>query len=334
MKRCLALILATTLALGFCGCTEKTNHGEEGLKLTRPAPKPPEYPKAQAQPLDQALRTRAANQIRASANSQNAFCRAHAIEAARYLPIDSSRELLLKGTADAFSVVRFASLMTAGEIRLPQIAPPATSLVNDPDASVQAAAVFALHRIGDVRYSHKLEEMASHPDRQVRANTALLLGLLGEKSGEKILRYQLHDSDPAIRLQASESLWRLGFEDALESLVIGTISRYPDDQMIAATALASQRNPRVAEHLRGMLTSAYPEVALVAARAMGMIGSDEGYGVAAKYITSNDPRQRQLAAMAFGAIGRIDAQKMLGKLLDDTDEDVRIAAASSLLQLH
>lgn len=334
MKKYVALVLATAVAFGICGCMGKSNGAGDGQKLTRPVPKPPEYPKAHPQAVDQALRQRAGNQLRASVNSQNAFCRAHAVEASRYLPIDTTREIILKATSDPATVVRFAALMTAGEIRLPQVANIATKLLNDPDKSVQAAAIFALHRIGDVRYSHQLEEFASDPDRQVRANTALLLGLLGEKSAEKILRYQLHDNDPTIRLQASESLYRLGFDDALESLVIGTISRYPDDQMISATALASRHDPRVAEHLRGMLTSAYPEVSLVAARAMGMIRSDEGYGVATKGVASEDPRQRQLAAMAFGAIGRIDAQQMLGKLLLDTDEDVRIAAASSLLQLH
>lgn len=336
MTKHLAIVLAAAACIGLSagGCAGPQGDKKTGQNLTRPAPQPPGYPPPQIQPIDQSLRVRAIDQLRASAKSRSSFCRAHTIEAARYLPTDTGRDIILAGTSDPSAVVRFASLMTAGELRFPQVAAPALRLLNDPDKGVQAAAIFALHRTGDTRYSHRLEDFVSDPDRGARANTAMLLGLMGEKSAEKLLRYQLRDNDPAIRLQASESLYRLGFNDALEALVIGTISRYPDDQMISAMALASRRDPRVAEHLRGMLTSSYPEVSLVAARAMGMIGRDEGYGVAMKYMDSGEARQRQLAAMAFGAIGRTDAQEMLAKLLIDKDEDVRIAAASSLLQLR
>jgi HEAT repeat protein len=64
-----------------------------------------------------------------------------------------------------------------------------------------------------------------------------------------------------------------------------------------------------------------------------MVGSDEGFGVAVKASKSTDPRQRVLAALALGAIGRSDAQDTLRKLLSDGDPDVRLAAATALLQL-
>ena len=64
-----------------------------------------------------------------------------------------------------------------------------------------------------------------------------------------------------------------------------------------------------------------------------MIGSDEGYGVALKGASSTDPRQRLLAALAFGAIGRSDAQETLANLLKDDNTDVRVAAATAILQL-
>jgi HEAT repeat protein len=74
-------------------------------------------------------------------------------------------------------------------------------------------------------------------------------------------------------------------------------------------------------------------VSLVAARAMGMLGSGAGYGVAMKGAKSVDPRQRHLAALAFGAIGRADAQPFLAPLLKDPESDVRLAAATAILQL-
>ncbi len=71
----------------------------------------------------------------------------------------------------------------------------------------------------------------------------------------------------------------------------------------------------------------------MAARVVGQLKSDEGYGVAMEYYDSKDARQRALAALAFGDIGRMDAQEYLEKLLKDNDPDVRIAAATALLQL-
>ena len=75
----------------------------------------------------------------------------------------------------------------------------------------------------------------------------------------------------------------------------------------------------------------------MAARALGMLGSDDGYGVALLGAKATDPergpRQRHLAALAFGAIGRTDAQDVLATLLKDPIPDVRLAAASAILQL-
>jgi len=55
--------------------------------------------------------------------------------------------------------------------------------------------------------------------------------------------------------------------------------------------------------------------------------------IAQKGATSSDANQRVLAALAFGAIGRSDTQDMLRKLLADKDANVRIAAATAILQL-
>lgn len=103
--------------------------------------------------------------------------------------------------------------------------------------------------------------------------------------------------------------------------------------MVAILALAQPHDRRVLGHVEGALTNPDEMVCLVAARAGGMLGSDEGYGVALRGIKSADPRQRMLAALAFGAIGRSDAQIYLAPLLKDPSQDVRIAAATALLQL-
>lgn len=332
LKLGVAAMLAA--AMGFSGgCIGGAK--PEGAKLTKPVAMPPDYPKPRVEAPDRALQQRAIDQIVASTKSQDPFARAHAVEGAKQLPADVRAGVIAASLEDPAPVVRFAGLMSAGDLRLWALQGQAQKLLAaDQDKTVQAGAIYLLHRTGNKSYSHTYERFATDKDRAVRANTAMLLGMLGEPSASKVLEYQMHDNDPMVRLQAAESMWRLGNRDVLEYLVSTTISRYPDDRMIAALALAQPRNPQVAEHLRGMLTSNYSEVSLVAARAMGMLGLDEGYGVAMAGVSSPDARQRQLAAMAFGAIGRMDSQQMLGKLLSDNDEDVRIAAASAILQLR
>jgi HEAT repeat protein len=195
------------------------------------------------------------------------------------------------------------------------------------------AARFALHRLGDTSLSHELERTARSPSSRTRGDTAMVLGLLGDRSGLNVLRAMRYDPDATVRLQVAESMWRLGDTDGLETLVGGTVSQFPDDQMTALMALASPKDRRVIEHLRGALTNDYEAIDLVAARGMGQLGSDEGYGVALRGAKSKDPKIRLLAALAFGAIGRSDAQDELALLLRDSDPNVRLAAASAILQL-
>jgi HEAT repeat protein len=225
--------------------------------------------------------------------------------------------------------------MATGELQITAAKPQLLEMVDDKSRNVQVAVRFALHRLGDTTYSHDLESTSRSPERSVRANTAVVLGLLGEPSAINILKGMQRDSDSSVRIQAAEAMWRLGSKDGLDSLVAISLSRYPDDQMIAYMALAAPRDKRVIQHIRLGLVSQdnYVEVTLVAARAMGLLGSDEGYGLAIKATSSVDPRQRSLAALALGAIARSDAQAALAQLLKDSDPEVRLSAATAILQL-
>ena len=197
------------------------------------------------------------------------------------------------------------------------------------------AARFALHMTGDTTRSHDFENLSRSPEPEIRGGAVLALGLMHEPTAQKILTPMLLDRDPLVRYQAAESLWRLDEQhDALNMLVAGTLSTYPDDQMQCLLALAAPGRKEIIGHVRNGLTTDYEQVNLVAARAMGMLGSDEGYGLAIKAVSSEDKGVRLLAALAFGAIGRSDSQKYLQTLLSDTEADVRLAAAEAILDLQ
>jgi HEAT repeat protein len=302
-------------------------------KMPAPPPELPAPPRPMAVKLDPDLRARALAVLNAECNESNAFLRSNAIEAIADVSPDTAQDQILKGLSDPEPAVRFTAAISAGKLRLRAAYAPLAAMLGDSDVRVQAAVRYALHRLGNTSHTHDLERFAADFDSKIRACTAQVLGLLAEPSGVKILLVLSHDRVAAVRLQAAEALWLLGNEQGLKDLVADTISGYPDDQIIALTAIAEPRDQRVLQHARGQLMSDYPEVCLAAARAVGMLGSDEGWTVAVKGVASPDPRQRTLGALAMGAIGRSDQQSRLAPLLNDSNPEVRIAGATAILQL-
>jgi HEAT repeat protein len=330
--RLCAWSLNIIVLLAVTGCGPSRPQGSVDLRPPKQAPNPP--PPAPKQ-LDPALRDRAVRELQSDADSDIPDLRSNAIEGLQKTdPVDAA-PVVLAAMNDSDPVVEFSACVAAGELRL-QAAHDLLAKMHDDKAvpmSVQVGVRFALHRLGDRRYSHDLEWMARSSDANVRGKTALVLGLLNEPSAVVILRPMRRDEQQAVRLQAAESLWLLGNEDGLDDLLAAAVSAYPDDLILATVALAKPHNPRVIQHVRANLVADYPEVELSAARALGMLGSDEGYAVAAKGAASTDRMQRSLAALALGDIGRPDAQPILENLLDDPEPSVRLSAATAVLQL-
>ncbi len=321
------------LCVALAGCAG--GGGKQTIRSMKPPKTPPPVPKRVDVPVATSLQTQARAELnRAASQSTSPLIRAHAIELIRETSPDEAVPHVLRGLEDGAPVVRFAAALAAGELRVAEAQGPLRQLAEaDADPSIQIAARFALHRLGDTSLSRELEQTARANNPRTRGDTALVLGLLGERSALNVLRAMRRDGDPTVRLQVAESMWRLGDEAAIEPLVAATLSLYPDDQMAALMALAAGKDRRVLDDLRGSLTTDYEAVNLVAARAMGKLGSDEGYGVAMRGVKSTDPKIRMLAVLALGAIGRSDAQDELSTQLRDANPDVRLAAASAILQL-
>ena len=312
-----------------------------------PPPPPPGYHRAQPTPIDLRLQGAARRELEAALRSPDELVRAHALETVADVAPADAAALVLPAFNDPSLLVRKAAAMTAGRLKLAAahdrlLRMAASNAVTDPadpnqpTYAIQArmAAIFALHQLGDTRYSHELERTAFDGRPQIRGDTALILELIGNTSAVPILYPMMkRDSSPNVRLQAAEALWKLGDARSEDVLVQATVSSFASDRMIALLALAGPRDQRALGHIEGMLTDDYPEVSLVAARAAGLLGSDAGVGVAERGTRSSDPMQRSLAALALGDIGRADSQRILAKLLDDDQPEVRLAAAGALLEI-
>jgi HEAT repeat protein len=330
MKHRTIQLLVLALLLTACASSKSAKSGS----ALPPSPQVPPAPPLNPQPIDLSLRNAARGELLAECAAPDPFLRCNAIEALSDVDPADAAGAITRGLDELEPSVRFASALSAGQIRLKAAYPKLLTMANDDDLRVQAAVRFALHRLGDTRLSHDLEKLAGNPDFKVRASTAQVLGLLGEPSATNILVTLMSDPSAPVRIQAAEALWLLGDQRGLEALLAYAISVFPDDQIIALHALAEPRNLRAAQELRSELTEVYPEVSLAAARGLGMLGSDEGWHVAITGAKSVEPRQRSLAALAMGAIGRCDLQPPLATLLKDPDPSVRISAATAVLQLH
>jgi HEAT repeat protein len=327
---CVPLCLCGCLFLFGCGGGGNKQFGGRQL----PAPKePPPVPARKDEPLDPALVEAARQEIVAASDNKDPVLRENALEAVRLLNDPVAATIIPKALDDAERVVRFRAALAAGAHQLAAARQKLESMVGDEDLHLRIAVIYALHRLGVTEYTHDLEKTAVHPEPGVRADTAFVLGMLGEKSALKILKVLARDTDPVVRQRAWEAMWRLGDSSAVDELVGLTMSRYADDQMLGLLALSAPRNEQVREAVRSGLTSDHVETSLVAARAMGQLGSDEGYGLALQGAKSNDSRQRFLAALAFGAIERTDAQSTLRALMKDKDPRVRVVAAAAVLEI-
>ena len=325
-------VLAGALALGGCGGKPSAKRVDWQIPAPKDAPPPPP---AKEVALDPALQTAARAELSAALGSNDPDVRAHAVEAVAHTSGAEGRAAYLKALSDPAPQVRSGACKAIGQHRVMEAKAALMPMLNDPHPLVRIAVRYALHRLGETRYTKELETTAKDPlVWQNRAETAVVLGMLGEPTAVRVLKPMLRDREPAVRIQVAEALWRLGDEAGLRNLVSATQSGYPDDQMLALLALTHPKDVRVMGHLRSALTADYPEARVVAARAMGVLGSDAGYGIATEAARSRDVNQRHRAALALGDIGRTDAQPILADLLKDRESaDVRLAAARSVLRL-
>jgi HEAT repeat protein len=324
------ILLFGALTLAGCPHTPDPRLGHD-IGPSREAPAAPIERKV---PLDPKLRQDAEKVLQTAFLSVDPEVRAHALEGMQKIDAPWRDQNVLTALSDKDALARYAACLCAGQLQLKKAHDELLKLADDKDAAVRVVARYALHRIGDYRYSHELEKLSRDPEPRVRGTTAMVLGMLGDPSALNVLRGMRIDPHPAVRQQAAAAMWQLGSEQGMKDLIGWSVSRFPDDEMMAMLSLAEPRKRLIIQHVRVGLVADWTQVRLAAARAMGLLGSDEGYEIAVKGAKSTDPVERIEAAMAFGAIGRTDAQGMLGQLLHDGDANVRVAAAEAILELE
>lgn len=287
----------------------------------------------------------------AIAYPHSGLVRCQAIEALAQDAARGAEGWFIEALSDESAAVRFAGCVALGRLRYLPAKPMVERRLGDEDHSVRAAAIFALHRMGDYTHSGELAEMLLyHKNKEVRGNVAMLFGLLGEPKAVKLLQRCQKDDAYMVVWQALESRLLLGDPQALPRVAAQVNSGRADLSVLAMLALGRAGNQRSVDVLRYRLNQKddHIESRLAAARGLGMLGHADGLDLARGALTWNDPtpdarsgspedqimRVRSMAALALGAIRSRTVLPQLRKLMTESqDPRIQVAAAWATLQI-
>jgi len=270
--------------------------------------------------------------VRESARERDPFIRANAIEAMQSLP-DQALPLAQLGLEDEHPAVRFTALVTIGKMRLHELGPAAMRLLDDPDASVRAAAMFAGKRCDQDVDISQMAQMLSSPNPSLRSNVVMLLGMLGDPSALPMIESMARVPMPSqrvdelrqtiVRVQVAEAQVLLGDQEAVSPLRAAVFSRYGEVRVLAVTMLGRLRDASMEAALMGMIQRKDQpiELKLAAAEALSHIGGRatikgilDQSGFVIESSGSDNPVLRSQAAISAGALENA-RERIYGELL-------------------
>lgn len=324
------------LAFALIGCTLFSIGCEEPLQIKK------QWPAAIS--VD-SLVPEATQIITEALADGNPLTRANAVEvvaATRRIRLMPKVQRFLK---DEFVPVRFAAALAVGDLEYSLAKKSVTVLLEDEDANVRLAALYALYRLGSSDNIALIRRAIASDDQTVRANAALLLGKSGDNNPLtlKVLLWTLQrpDSGDMVRFQTAEAMAMLGDERIYPKLWTMLISAYADDRVMGIKAMGALGTLKARDVLITMLDDDIVEVRLAAAEQLGMLKDNRGVPVVLDVFTRNlvaDLDKESLVrlnvrtALAIGRIGTPSLTRFLPRFLKDESKFVRIAAAMAVFQ--
>jgi HEAT repeat protein len=309
------------------------------------------------------LREAAIARLEEAAQSESALLRANAVEGLAGAP-SRGGAVAAELIDDENPGVRFAAIMTVGDLRTRGVAERLRQRLEDRDERVAMAAVYALTRLGvDVNQTLLAEGLRAE-QLGVRSTAAFVLGEIGNASAAPMLREAQRrvtlrtPSAPRgnveralFRLQVAEALIKLGDAGA-DSVVRSAL--YPGyREEVEAAVLAAQiigelklesgvsQLVRIIEQPAPGDTTDTPvrersflwprELRLAAARSLAQMDEFGGVFVADLCFDAPEATVRHQAAFVYGEAGRPRDLAKLELMLADPDPLVRVAAASAVL---
>ncbi len=295
------------------------------------------------------LREDAIRLVQIASRDQDPFLRANAIEAMQSVP-DRALPVAQLGLDDEHPAVRFTALVTIGKMRLRELGPATVRLLDDPDDSVRAAAMYAARRCGEEVDVSEMAELMASPSPSVRGNVVMLLGMMGEPSALPMIKAQAKVPMPnqrvdklrrtLVRVQVAEAQVLLGDQDAISPLRAAAYSEFDEVRVLAVTMLGRLRD---ASAETGLMTMAERrdqpiELRLASAEAVSHIGGRaaiklllEKSDFVLNACTSDNPVIRAQAVITAGSLDTA-RRRVYGELLPSDPPNIwRLFESSALV---
>jgi len=298
------------------------------------------------------LRVEAARYLQWYCLDDSAAIRVRALEALSDTSAGEAVERFRYAVSDDYWGVRFEGCVGLGKVHDQDAMHLLRERLQDSHDAVRAAAIWAMHRMGDQSHTSELASLLlEHEDAAVRRLTAQLLGRLGEPKSMMLLTRATRDRDQGVRWEATAAMARLGSEKAVQQLVYSAHSGFSDRQTFALLELALLAEPKCESLFRYRLEEGpHPETRLVAARGLGRLGQPDGLRLALELLHFDRPdlspevvkvdppeqqiaRKRAMAALALGAIGDESALGALAGAMRTDAPEVRVAAAKAIVEI-
>ncbi|MBN2588279.1 MAG: HEAT repeat domain-containing protein [Sedimentisphaerales bacterium] len=280
--------------------------------------------------------------INDSLNSDNPLIRVNAIEISANTKQENYLPTIHNMLKDRFVPVRFSAAVAIGEMQYAPALNSINELLRDRDPNVLVAASYAMARLGHPEYLQVLRESVNSNENQtIKANSALLLGKIGDKSSIQLLRKLMEnpDSSDMVSYQAAEALAMLGDTKIYETIWAMLISTFNDVRYTGVKAMGALGTPQAENALLSMLSDPVVEIRVAAAEQLGKMNNKKGKNAVLevfqkKLYLSQDMQSREriltLTSLAIGEIGTKDLTKFLPDLMKNESPLVRLAAAKAV----
>jgi HEAT repeat protein len=243
---------------------------------------------------------------------------------------------------DPIIPVRFSAALAVGDMKFKPGQAAIESLMRDENLNVQIAAAYALAKLGNPKYSNLIINATRSTDQTLRANSALILGKLGDQGNLPHLNSIVQDieSSDKARLQAVESMAMLKEQSLYKSKLWPLlISKHPDDRVIGIRGMAALGTSEAKNAILTMLDDDIIEVRLCAAGQLARLGDFSGEEEIFNYLSKNmsvDKPPSVSDTLAILAIGWSRSNRLaafLPNLIKSQSSLQRIITAQSVLVL-
>ncbi len=210
--------------------------------------------------------------------SEYPLMRMHAIEV-----VADSKEMALmsevtKMLDDESEPVRFAAVLAIGDTNYLAASYALKKHKNDPGKSVQVAIAYALTKFNIEDDHSDIINATLSDDQTVKANAALVVGKLGDKTLSVFLHKILQDqkAQDKAKIQAIESLAMLKDPSSFQKGWALLISKRADDRIMGIRVMEHLKSREATNAIRTMYHDNLIEIQMAAAASLCRLGDSDG----------------------------------------------------------